>query len=57
METNWTKVCVLLQDSATEELTTDNEICVLQKIEKNIYHKKPEESLKPIVFSTVSSLH
>ena len=51
MEKNWQKVChVLLPDCDT---TLANERKVLQMVEKNIYHKKPQ--MLPVTLAEVSS--
>ena len=50
MENNWIKVCQVLHP---QEVTSSAEKSVLEKIEKNIYHKRAQ-SLRPIIFSMVS---
>ena len=51
MEKNWQRVCqTLLPDC--DDLTPANERKVLQIVEKNIYHKKPQ--ILPITLAIVS---
>lgn len=51
MGKNWKKVCYLLRDDDSEVIPSLEKL-VLQKIERNIYHKKPR-SLLPITFAKV----
>lgn len=48
IEKNWCKVYQAVSTSG------ETEIQVLQRIERNVYHKKLKESLKPILFHDVS---
>ena len=50
MEKNWLKVCHTLQENETS-----SDKFILQKIERNIYHKRPRSHL-PITFAMVSML-